>query len=137
VPKPLNINYPANPKTIGEHLRKRRYDLHLTQAQVAKIIGVSEDSITYWENERSYPQVQYYKKIIDFLGYNPFEFEIKTWGDKLRHYRYINGLTQKALGQLTGIDPSTINSWENYKSEPIGKKVKKFEEFLNQTSKYS
>jgi len=46
VPKPLNINYPVNPSTIGEHLRKRRYDLSLTQVQVAKIIGVTEDSIT-------------------------------------------------------------------------------------------
>ncbi|MEI6575090.1 MAG: helix-turn-helix transcriptional regulator [Bacteroidota bacterium] len=114
----MNINYPANPKTIGEHLRKRRYDLKLTQAQVAKIIGVTEDSITYWENERYFPQIQYYKKIIDFLGYNPFEFEIKTCGDKLKHYRYINGLTQRDLGKLIGIDPSTIAALENNIYEP-------------------
>ena len=104
---------------------------------MAVIIGVSEDSITYWENDRYSPQVQYYKKIIDFLKYNPFEFEIKTWGDRIKHYRIINGLSQKALGRLIGIDPSTIATWENYKSGPRGKKVKRFEELLNQTSEYS
>lgn len=128
--KPLNIKHSTNPKTIGEHLRKRRYDLALTQAQVATIIGVTEDSITYWENERSIPQVQFYGKIIKFLGYNPFEFEIKTFGDKIKHYRYLNGLSQKALGKLLGIDPSTLASWENNLSVPKRRKKNKVEEIL-------
>jgi len=126
----LNINYPVNPSTIGEHLRKRRYDLSLTQVQVAKIIGVTEDSITNWENEKYVPQIQYYKKIIDFLGFNPFEFEIKTWGDQLKHYRYVNGLTQKTIGELIGIDPSTVASWENNLSVPKKRKKNKVEDIL-------
>ncbi|MHC1706008.1 MAG: helix-turn-helix domain-containing protein [Bacteroidales bacterium] len=128
--KPLNIKYPVSPSTIGEHLRKRRYNLSLTQAQIAIIIGVTEDSITYWENDRYGPQIHYYKKIIDFLGYNPFEFEIKTWGDNLKHYHYINGLTQKALGKMTGIDLSTIAAWENNLSVPKNRKKAKVEELL-------
>ena len=131
LPKPLNINYPTNPNTIGEHLRKRRYDLELTQAQVAKIIGVTEDSITYWENERSIPQVQFYGKIIQFLGCNPFEFEIKTLGDKIKQYRYFNGLSLKALGNKLGIDPATLASWEDNRSEPKGRKIKKLIQLLN------
>ncbi len=134
---PLPPKYPDELKDIGDHILKRRYDLKISQAQLAKIIGVSTDTITYWENKRTEPMVQFYGKIIEFLGYNPFEFEIKTWGDKLKHYRFRNGLTQKALGQLTGIDPSTIATWENYKSGPRGKKVKRFEAFLNQDLKES
>ena len=43
-------NYPANPNTIGEHLRKKRIDLCLMQKEVAKIIGVTESTIWNWEH---------------------------------------------------------------------------------------
>lgn len=61
-----------NPKTIGEHIKRNRVVLCLTQKDIAKIIGVSEDCITYWENGRSKPQKRYYYKIIELLGYDPF-----------------------------------------------------------------
>ena len=45
--------YPINPKTIGEHMRKKRMDNRLMQSEVANIIGVSEESIWNWENGRT------------------------------------------------------------------------------------
>jgi len=45
--------YPINPKTIGEHMRKKRMDKRLMQSEVANIIGVSEESIWNWENGRT------------------------------------------------------------------------------------
>ena len=45
--------YPLNPKTIGEHMRKKRMDKRLMQSEVANIIGVSEKSIWNWENGRT------------------------------------------------------------------------------------
>ena len=48
--------YPVNPKTIGEHLRKKRMDGRLMQSEVANIIGVSEESIWNWENGRIKPR---------------------------------------------------------------------------------
>lgn len=62
-----------NPKTIGDLIRNRRIELNLFQKEVAEIIGVSEDCITYWENERSIPQKRHLSKITSFLGYNPFQ----------------------------------------------------------------
>jgi DNA-binding XRE family transcriptional regulator len=47
--------YPVNPKTIGEHIRKKRMDCRLMQSDVASIIGVSEESIWNWENDRIKP----------------------------------------------------------------------------------
>jgi len=41
----LPKGYPINPKTIGEHIRKKRMDLRLMQKEVAKIIGVTESTI--------------------------------------------------------------------------------------------
>jgi len=115
---PLPPKYPAKPKTIGNHLLKRRYDLKSSQSQVAKIIGVTTDTITYWENERSVPQIGYAGRIIKFLGYNPYQIDIKTFGDQLKNCRYLNGLTQKELAILLNVDPSTIGAWEKNLSEP-------------------
>ena len=47
--------YPVSPKTVGEHIRKKRMDCRLMQSDVANIIGVSEESIWSWENGRTKP----------------------------------------------------------------------------------
>jgi DNA-binding transcriptional regulator YiaG len=47
--------YPVNPKTIGEHMRKKRIDNRLMQSEVADIIGVSAESIWNWEHGRTKP----------------------------------------------------------------------------------
>ena len=54
--------------TIGDQIRKRRIQLGLLQKDVARIINVSEDCITYWENNRSSPQKRYKKLILQFLN---------------------------------------------------------------------
>lgn len=107
-----------NPQTIGKHLKKRRLELKIRQKDVAKLIGVSEDSVTYWENERSVPQIQFYPKIIDFLGYYPFQTNDKTIGGQLKRYRYENGLSHRKLSKITGIDPGTLAAWESNKRPP-------------------
>jgi len=59
--------YPANPNTIGEHIRKRRMDLGLMQKEVVKIIGVSESTIWNWEHGWNI-QKKYLKRVGEFLG---------------------------------------------------------------------
>ena len=48
-PTVLNPNYPSNPKTFGEHLRKARLDLKLQIKEVAKLIDVDEMTIINWK----------------------------------------------------------------------------------------
>jgi len=62
----VDKDYPANPKTIGEHIRKRRMDLGLMQREVAKIIGVTESTIWNWENGWDI-QKKYMKRVGGFL----------------------------------------------------------------------
>ncbi len=121
IPKPLGINYPRVPKTIGEHLRKRRMDLNLLQKDIAKVFGVVEETITNWENGHAILQVRYYPKLIAFLGYYPFPEDITTIGGRIRKYRYSHGLSHKKMGKLLGVDGSTICSWENNHTEPSPK----------------
>ncbi len=59
--------YPVNPKTIGEYIRKKRIDSRLMQSDVANIIGVSEESIWNWENDRTKPSKKNLKIINAFV----------------------------------------------------------------------
>ena len=97
---------------IGEKLKNRRIELGLLQIDVAKIVGVCEDSITGWENNRNEPQVTHYPKIIQFLGYVPFDVDRSTLGGQIKLYRYLNGLSQKKLALKLEINQSTILDYE-------------------------
>jgi DNA-binding XRE family transcriptional regulator len=69
--RPAPPGYPADPATLGEHLKKRRLDLKLFQKDVARMIGVDETSIWNWENNQSRPVARLTPKIWEFLGYCP------------------------------------------------------------------
>lgn len=118
VSKPLEIQHVEFPQTIGQHIRKKRAQLRLLQKEVAEQIGVSEDSITYWENERAIPQIQFYPKIVQFLEYVPFEIDSESIGGKIKAYRLKNGLSHKKLGKMFEVDASTVGAWESGKSKP-------------------
>lgn len=120
-----------NPKTIGEHLKKRRLGLKLLQKDLASILGVTEDCITNWENNRNEPQISYHPKVISFLGYNPFPVENETMGGRVRAYRIIHGLTQEDLAVIVGVNESTIFHWERGTNTPHPRKMKLLEEILN------
>jgi len=105
-------------------------DLKLLQKDVAKICGVTEDSITNWEKNKCLPQIKFFPKIISFLGYLPCEVDLTTFPGKLKAYRYINGLSQKQLGKLLRVDGATVCSWELGKSQPHKEILTKLEAML-------
>jgi len=113
--------YPQKPASIGEHIKKKRMDLKLFQSDVAKIFDVSTDCVTYWENNRSSPQIIFYPKIIEFLGYNPLNFDETNISGCIKAYRYRNGITSKMFGKLLNVDPSTVTEWENGNRIPAPK----------------
>ena len=104
--------------------------LKLFQSDVAKIFDVCEDSITGWENGRSVPQIQYYPKLIEFLGYNPFPVETETLGGRIKKYRIEHGLSHKKLGEKIGVDASTIGAWEENEHVPNIKIFSSLEEII-------
>lgn len=65
----MPISYAEDPVSIGDHIRKKRLQLKLCQIDVAGICGVSEDRIRNWEKNRSTPQIQFFPRVINFLGY--------------------------------------------------------------------
>ncbi len=67
IPKP----YDFEPTTFGDHLRKRRLILGLTQAEMATQLGVNEWTVGNWENDATKPVLRFIPAIIRFLGYDP------------------------------------------------------------------
>ncbi len=128
--KPLPSTYPKTIKTLGDHLRKRRLDLDLLQKDVAKMIGVCEQSICNWEKNLAKPAIKYIPKIIKLLDYIPFDTSTISIGQKIILYRKLNGLTQKMLACQLDIDPSTLRKWERDKSKPCGKLLKDLTAFF-------
>jgi DNA-binding transcriptional regulator YiaG len=65
--------YPTAPKTLGEHLRKKREDMQLSMTQLAKTLGlgIADAAIEKWEKNQDRPTDEHRKCIVEFLGFNP------------------------------------------------------------------
>ena len=57
--------------TLGDHIRKKRLNLGLTQREAAHLIGVEQCSVYNWEKRGMNPAQRVQTAIIDFLGYDP------------------------------------------------------------------
>jgi len=105
-------------KTLGDHLRKKHLDLKLLQKDVAQRLGVDETTIHNWETGHTTPALPVMPRLIEFLGYIPFEISAKSLGEKIKVYRRIHGLSRKELAKRLKIDSSTIRRWERRKGSP-------------------
>ncbi|MEW6417217.1 MAG: helix-turn-helix transcriptional regulator [Nitrospirota bacterium] len=120
--------YPVDPKHIGEHIRKRRLDLGLLQLEVAKMIGVTESTVWNWEHGTE-PELKHIPKIIEFLGYAPFECPQDPVG-RLRYFKLVNGLSYERLGQLMGRDPEQLTDWLSGRVKPGNRNIQSIKNFL-------
>lgn len=129
--KPVLRAYPTELKSIGDHIRKRRLDLGLFQKDVAKILGANMASILNWEKNRTDPVIDYIPRIIEFLGYVPFEsISDMSLGEKIITCRKIKGMSQEELARQLGFDPGTVENWENNRKEPTGLYLEALNAFL-------
>ena len=126
VPRPPSPDYPNTLNTLGDHIRRKRLDLGLLQKDVARIINTTTDTIWNWENNYATPSISYIPKIIEFLGYIPFDTSNQTLGNKIIIHRKLLGMSQKKFACLIGIDPSTLGHWERGKTKPTPDKIAKF-----------
>jgi DNA-binding XRE family transcriptional regulator len=62
---------PTEPRTVGEHLKRRRLELHLFQSDLAKVLGVDVESIRKWEKDTYQPIKRLMLGIVKWLGYDP------------------------------------------------------------------
>ena len=62
---------PDEPKTLGEHLRRKRVDEGMTNMQVAELFRVAYQTVERREHNRTPIGESNRLKIIAFLGYEP------------------------------------------------------------------
>lgn len=110
-------------------------DNHLLQKDVAKILGVCEDTIVGWEMRDTIPTIGQMPKIIKTIGYLPIDIDISTLGGKIKYYRYFNGISQEELAKELELNESTIFHYENNTHKPVLRTFRKLEFFLKDTRK--
>ncbi len=50
--------------TLGQRIKELRTDARLTQAQLAKLIEVSQKAVDYWERSVNEPKASYVIKLV-------------------------------------------------------------------------
>ena len=130
--KPTKL--PTILNTVGDHIKKRRLELGLYQAQVAGLLGVDESTVTNWEKNRTSPTLRSMPTIIEFLGYDPMPNHSETLGEQLSQYRKSRGISQRRLAQQIGIDPATLSRLERERQGCLGWILRKAAAFLQSHS---
>ena len=90
---------------IGSKIKAARIEKKLTQEQVAELLGVSRQTISNWENEKSYPDIisvikmsDCYEVSLDYLLKG--EQKMKTYYDYLEESTNVVKSTQKLIGAI-------------------------------------
>jgi DNA-binding XRE family transcriptional regulator len=104
--------YSENPRTLAEHLKKRRLELGLTQKRAAQALGVNPWTVMNWETGRFEPPMRWLPAILRFLNYGPFPAP-KTVAQRLLHERRQRGWSTSEAARQVGIDRTTWQDWEH------------------------
>lgn len=108
--KPKETDF--EPRILGEHVRKRRLELRLSQKRVADRLGVSAWTVLNWEKNKSKPPIEAIPAIVRFLGYTPFP-EPKNLPERLLAKRRVMGWSIKEASRQFGVDEGTWGAWES------------------------
>jgi transcriptional regulator with XRE-family HTH domain len=126
------------PLSFGESMKSYRKEQHLSAAAFGKMIGVSVNSISRWENDKCLPRNAIRQKIVAAIemaanvpaaaaepGYVPEKAddmstttEQATFGEIIKELRSERELSATAFGKLIGVSGKSIYVWESEKSIP-------------------
>ena len=107
--------------TLAEKIKALRLEQGLTQPQLAKLVGVSNGTISFWENGLNRPRSDYVIKIAEALNTsseylldNENESDISYIQPEdelllLRAYRQMSEGKKRALFQMLDLDVEAIN----------------------------
>lgn len=82
----MNNGYHEKPNPIGVKIRNERLELHLSIKKFGELLGLTDEAIIYWENNRGKPNIYSYQKLIEILGLLPFDVNMSTIGEKIKFY---------------------------------------------------
>ena len=98
---------------------------------MAAALGVGKTTMVNWETGHGDVSARHLPKVLAFLGYDPRGGGASTRGERIRLERERQGLSQEALAEKLGLNPSTVTAWElDRVRRPIRKVLRRFEDFL-------
>ncbi len=100
------------PQSLGDHIRRRRLMLAITQEEAATLLGVNAWTVHNWETVQSKPEIRFIPALVAFLGYDPESVDTGTLAGRLIAKRRELGLSQREAALLIGVDPATWRGWE-------------------------
>lgn len=115
------VPYEREPRTLGQHLKKRRLELGLLQRDLRTRFKLEKETYANWEKDRCYPAIKHWPAIIQFLGCDP-NLEPNTLGKRLLAYRRRYGISRKALATILAVDEATLWRWEIDIGKPKSRK---------------
>lgn len=122
VPRRLTALKPKDfsdaPATLGQHLKKRRKELGLTQSEIGRRLGVTNETVGNWEKDKTRPITTQFKPVLAFLGYDP-TLGGNTLAERLEAKRRSLGATLDQVAAYLGWDPSTLARYMNGKGRTI------------------
>jgi DNA-binding XRE family transcriptional regulator len=138
------------PQTIGEHLKKRRFDLGMRQSEAAQRLGVSERTLSQWEVDKVYPTWPFQPRLIQYLGYDPFtdpalgrpgatnphalpscdSEPTAGIGQQMRSRRMELKKTRKQCAKELGVSVKTLRGWETGQRQPTSPLAGQIARFL-------
>jgi transcriptional regulator with XRE-family HTH domain len=117
------------PQTLGEHIRKRRLELKLSQKAAGERLGVNAFTVFNWEKGKTEPPVTVMPAIVGFLGYRPYSEPVNL-AERLTAARRLRGWTIKKAARELGVDVGTWGAWELKGSIPWKRYQRMVEDFL-------
>lgn len=96
-----------------DNLRKARKHKDITQKQLAKLLNVSDNAVSNWENGVSRPDIDQLSRICTILSVNPNDLitaevltEILTPAEKemLKKYNHLDDYGKKAVGSILDVE---------------------------------
>jgi transcriptional regulator with XRE-family HTH domain len=101
----------GEPQTLGEHIKRRRLQLGLSQLQAAATLGVDPITVHNWEKGKSEPVIRSLPAIFGFLSYSPLP-PANSVGERMLHLRRQRGWSIREAAAQLGVDPTTWGDWE-------------------------
>ena len=96
-----------NQEKIGKFILENRKRRKLTQAELAEKLGVTDRTISNWENGKNMPDLSLFKPLCDILGITINEL---MSGEKISNKEYNEKLEENIINTINYIDKKNIQN---------------------------
>lgn len=79
----------ANSISIGEKIKTKRKNFDMTQSQLSDVLGISRQTLSKWENNKTFPDVEKLMMLCDIFDSTPDEFLNDYSDSEIQIIRYM------------------------------------------------